>query len=125
MSALGTIHPIGSPGPRSAAGGGSVAARSAAAAAERGVAELRAVAGGVVGTVFFGTLLRNLRSSTLQGEYGHGGRGEEVFQAQLDQLLAERSGRTGRFGLADAIVDRLEGQQRAIITAQAAAGEGA
>ena len=69
---------------------------------------LRRVANEVVGQVFYGTLLRQLRSSSLKGKYGHGGRGEEVFQAQLDQFLAERAGGVGRIDLADALVKRFE-----------------
>ena len=55
----------------------------------------------VVGTVFYGTLLKTMRASNLKGQYGHGGRGEEVFQAQLDQTLADQAGQAASFNLAD------------------------
>jgi Rod binding domain-containing protein len=75
-----------------------------------GSRELRDVADRVVGSVFYNTLLQQMRSSTLKGEYGHGGRGEEVFQAQLDQVLADRSGQATSTSLSDAIVRRYERQ---------------
>lgn len=62
----------------------------------------------LVGSVFYGTMLRQLRSETLKGKYGHGGRGEEVFQAQLDQVLAKEMGKGKNGNLSDAIVDRFE-----------------
>ncbi len=77
-------------------------------------AALREAAGRVVGSVFYGTLLRQMRASGLKGEYGHGGRGEEVFQAQMDQIFAEEAGRAGRSNLVDAIVERLARQQSAL-----------
>jgi len=60
--------------------------------------------------VFFGTLLRAVRASAPAGGgsnfsgFGHGGRGEEVFRAQLDQFLAEESGRAYGTNLTDAVV---------------------
>jgi len=74
--------------------------------ANRGRTQLRKAADEVVGQVFYGTMLRQLRSSTLQGKYGHGGRGEEVFQAQLDQVLANRAGAAQSSDMSDAIVKR-------------------
>lgn len=76
-----------------------------------GLAKLSDAVDQVVGSVFYGTLLRTMRSSSLQGPYGHGGRGEEVFGAQLDQVLAERAGRARGYGLAEAVVRQLAGQQ--------------
>ncbi|MFQ5489946.1 MAG: rod-binding protein [Phycisphaerae bacterium] len=75
--------------------------------------ELREVAGKVVGSVFYGKLLQTMRDSTLKGEYGHGGRGEEIFQAQMDQFLAEEAGRSKGFDLAEAIYQRFAGRVRA------------
>jgi hypothetical protein len=43
-----------------------------------------------VGETFFGQMLKALRSTVDKPAYFHGGRGEEVFQTQLDQMLAER-----------------------------------
>jgi len=90
----------------------SVVQRSSADKDASGATRLRDTTQKVVGNVFYGTMLRALRASTLKGEYGHGGRGEEVFQAQLDQLLAEGAGQARKHDLVDVIVDRLAEQQR-------------
>ena len=73
-------------------------------------AKLRAAAGEVVGLTFYGTLLAMQRDSELKGKYGHGGRGEEIFTAQLHGLLAERMGQRGNNALTDAIVRAYEKQ---------------
>jgi Rod binding domain-containing protein len=77
-------------------------------------AKLRAAADEIVGQTFYGTLLRQMRASTLKGKYGHGGRGEEVFQAQLDQILAGAAARGRGAGISEAIVDRFERRAAAI-----------
>jgi Rod binding domain-containing protein len=43
-----------------------------------------------VGETFFSQMLKSMRSMTDKPAYFHGGRGEEVFQGQLDQMLAEK-----------------------------------
>ncbi len=73
---------------------------------------LREAAGQAVGSVFFGTLLKMMRESDLKGGYGHGGRGEDVFSAQLHGLFAERLGGAVKTPLTEAIVRTLERQQR-------------
>ena len=72
---------------------------------------LREVTGRVTGTVFFGTLLKSMRDSTLKGPYGHGGRGEEVFAAQLHGIIAERMGSSTRGGFGEVLYGSLEHQQ--------------
>ena len=42
-----------------------------------------------VGQTFFGQMMKAMRSTVGKPAYFHGGRGEEVFQSQLDQTLAE------------------------------------
>src|SRR5688572_29960495 len=42
-----------------------------------------------VGEAFFGQMIKAMRATTDKPAYFHGGRGEEVFQGQLDQKLAE------------------------------------
>ena len=76
--------------------------------------ELRSTTGRIVGSVFFGTLLKTMRESNLKGPFGHGGRGEEVFAAQLHGLLAERMGASSSGGLAESMYRSLERQQVAI-----------
>jgi hypothetical protein len=83
-------------------------------AIRRDVGRLRETVGQVVGSVFYGTLLKTMRDSKLKGPYGHGGRGEEIFAAQLHGLLAERAGASTSRGLGDALLGRLERQQRLI-----------
>jgi len=76
--------------------------------------KLRETAEQLVGHVFYGTLLKAMRKSSLQGKYGHGGRGEEVFNAQLDQVLAERMGNASHGGLAESIYESMKKQQTSI-----------
>lgn len=84
-----------------------VARRNQASPAAKARAELRTAVNEVVGSVFLGPLLRAARASTIKGEFGHGGRGEEIFQAQLDQTLTERAGTATRYPLSDVLFDRL------------------
>lgn len=90
------------------------AARSVSPRAERDLGKLRETVGQVVGAMSFGAMLKQMRNSPLKGEIGHGGRGEDVFSAQLHQELAERAGTRQDGGLADAVFHRLEKQQRLI-----------
>lgn len=57
---------------------------------ETGDGKLREVFGQFVGEAFFGQLIKAMRSSLGKPAYFHGGRAEEVFQGQLDQVLSER-----------------------------------
>lgn len=69
-----------------------------------------------VGLAFFGNLLQIAQNSPLKAKYGHGGRGEEVFQSQLNIELAREAGRSGRLGVGEAIYERIvnayEGTER-------------
>ena len=90
---------------------------------QRDLQRLRQSTGQVVGTVFYGTLLKTMRASNLKGQYGHGGRGEEVYQAQLDALIAERMGTASRGGLAETLYRRLGQQQERISAIRAKSGK--
>ncbi|HPD30065.1 MAG TPA: hypothetical protein PLL20_08735 [Phycisphaerae bacterium] len=81
----------------------------ATAAVNKGRPALRKAVGEVVGTVFYGPMLRIARNSRIEGKYGHGGRGEKVFQAQLDQEFLSRAGGRMRNSLTEAICSRLAG----------------
>ncbi len=81
---------------------------------KRDLDRLEEAAGRIVGSVFFGTLLKTMRESGLKGAYGHGGRGEEVFAAQLHARFAEQAGAVRKNGLKDMLYRSLEGQQRLI-----------
>jgi hypothetical protein len=63
--------------------------------------QLRETFGQFVGEAFFGQLMKSMRASVGKPAYFHGGRGEEVFQGQLDQLLAEK--------ISEASADRFAG----------------
>lgn len=43
-----------------------------------------------VGQTFFGQMLSAMRKTVSKPAYLHGGRTEEVFQSQLDQVIAEK-----------------------------------
>ena len=75
---------------------------------------MKEITGQVVGSVFFGTLLKTMRDSELKGSFGHGGRGEDVFAAQLHGLYAEQAGTSLSGGLKEVLFQNLEAQQRRI-----------
>lgn len=52
--------------------------------------ELREKFDQFVGGSLFGQMLKGMRKSLGKPAYFHGGRAEEVFQGQLDQLLVEK-----------------------------------
>lgn len=52
--------------------------------------KLRQAFDGFVGETFFSQMLSAMRKTVGEPAYFHGGRAEEVFQGQLDQMLAER-----------------------------------
>lgn len=43
-----------------------------------------------VGQTFYGQMLKSLRSTVEKPAYFHGGRAEEMFQEQMDQILSEK-----------------------------------
>lgn len=43
-----------------------------------------------VGQTFFGELIKSFRSTQQPSAYFHGGRAEEIFQGQFDQLMSEK-----------------------------------
>ncbi len=53
-------------------------------------AELREAFHSFVGQTFFGQLLKAMRKTLDKPAYFHGGRAEEIFQQQLDQVLGEK-----------------------------------
>jgi hypothetical protein len=52
--------------------------------------ELRETFDQFVGETLYGQMLKSMRKSLGKPAYFHGGRGEEVFQSQMDQLLVEQ-----------------------------------
>lgn len=57
-------------------------------AAER--EEVRAAFQKAMGDTFYRQLLKTMRDSTSKAAYMHGGQAEDIFQAQLDEILIER-----------------------------------
>ena len=68
----------------------SVEAAQGADAAAGEKSELRQAFNDFVGQTFYTQLLSSMRATVGKPAYFHGGRAEEVFQGQLDQILAER-----------------------------------
>ena len=52
--------------------------------------ELRKTFDAFVGETFFGQMLKAMRKTVGKPAYFHGGRAEEIFQQQLDQVLSEK-----------------------------------
>jgi hypothetical protein len=52
--------------------------------------ELREAFNDFVGQSFFGELLKQMRATVDKPAYFHGGLGEDIFQAQMDQIVVER-----------------------------------
>jgi Rod binding domain-containing protein len=64
-------------------------ARGSAASSLGGSSELESTFRQVVGSVFFGQLLKSLRATVGKPAYLHGGQAEDLFQSQLDQYVIE------------------------------------
>lgn len=94
-------------------------ANQPSAAAQRRLTRLREVTGQIVGSLFYGTLLKTMRESELKGPHGHGGRGEEIFSAQLHGVYAERLGSATRHGLSETLYKTFEKQTRLVGDADA------
>jgi hypothetical protein len=88
------------------------------------MARLRESVDTVVGSVFYGALLQTARKSPLKAKYGHGGRGEEVFSAQLDQVLAERAGQARGYSINEALFQHLARQQQRLTPGMRTTAEG-
>ena len=71
-------------------------------------AEFRKAVGEFVGNVFYGTLIKQMQSSSFKTKYMHGGRGEDVFQGQLGIELAQRLGRSANNPIADRMASAME-----------------
>ena len=71
---------------------------------------LRQAVDEVVGATFFAPMLKAARSSAIRSKVFHGGRGEEVFGAQLDAELARRASMGMHNGLNDTLFRRWSGR---------------
>ena len=61
-----------------------------------------------VGSVFLAPVLKMARDNPLKGEYLHGGKGEDIFGAQLDMELARRASHRVQGGLTEALLRRFD-----------------
>lgn len=64
---------------------------------------LRQVFGEFVGELFYGQMLSVMRSSQEKPAYFHGGRAEEVFQGQLDQMLGQEMAQANGASFSEAL----------------------
>lgn len=60
-----------------------------AKAKERSADDVRATFTQFVGETFYGQMIKAMRSTVGKPAYFHGGRGEDVFQGQLDQQMGQ------------------------------------
>ena len=58
-----------------------------------------------VGEAFYGQMLKAMRQSLGKPAYFHGGRAEEIFQGQLDQLLTEEMTKSGASEFSDPLFE--------------------
>lgn len=59
------------------------------AAKQQGSPELREKFDAFVGETFFSQMMSSMRKTVEKPAYFHGGRAEEIFQGQLDQMLSQ------------------------------------
>ena len=74
--------------------------------------ELREKFSEFVGQTFFGTMLASMRKSVGKSAYMHGGRGEEVFTKQLDQVLVQELTEASADQIAGPLYDLFQMQRR-------------
>ena len=75
---------------RNNASPGNPAAGLQATAAGKSDGETRKAFDSFVGQTFFGQMLQAMRKTVDKPAYFYGGRAEEIFQQQLDQVLGEK-----------------------------------
>lgn len=71
----------------------------------------RSAAEQLVSQLFFVPLLAEMRALPFGREFGHGGRGEEVFAEQLDLRIADAAAKGDRSGLVDQVERQLAGSR--------------
>ena len=76
-----------------------------------------------VGEMFFGQVLKSMRSTQQEPAYFHGGRAEEVFQSQLDQVLAEEMTEASAHEIADPMFRQQFPREAALLEAQSELGQ--
>jgi Rod binding domain-containing protein len=71
-----------------------------------GKSEVREAFDSFVGETFYAQMLKSMRKTVTKPAYFHGGRGEEVFRSQLDQVLAEKMAKADSGGLSDSMFEQ-------------------
>ncbi|MCA9158512.1 MAG: rod-binding protein [Planctomycetales bacterium] len=84
-----TSAPIGSTAEDSIPAASDSAA-SDSAASDTGSDDLKEAFQDFVGQTFFGEMIKSFRTTQQPSKYFHGGRAEEIFQGQFDQVLTEK-----------------------------------
>lgn len=70
-------------------------------------AQLREAAEKLVATTLIMPMFKQLRNDPLAAKLLHGGRGEEIFQQQMDQVLSDRIAGAAGFDLVDSVYQHL------------------
>ena len=74
--------------------------------------ELRQAFDAFVGETFYGQMLKAMRQSVGKPAYFHGGRTEEIFQQQLDQILSQQLAQAGAAQLTDPMFELFQLSRR-------------
>jgi peptidoglycan hydrolase FlgJ len=74
--------------------------------------ELRNAFNEFVGQTFFGSMMASMRKSVGKSAYMHGGRGEEVFQKQLDEQLVQELTKSSAAEFGDPMFELFQLQRR-------------
>lgn len=69
--------------------------------------QLREAAEKLVATTLIMPMFEQLRNDPLATDLFHGGRGEKIFQQQMDQVLSDRIAGATRFDLVDSVYKQL------------------
>lgn len=78
--------------------------------------EVEQAARQLVGLALFKPLLEQAHQSPFKTDLFHGGAGEDAFQGQLDQLLADRMAQRPDYPLVKAIVSKFAQRTKAVDT---------
>jgi Rod binding domain-containing protein len=68
--------------------------------------KLRETFASTVGQTFFGQMMKSMRQTVGKSKYFHGGRAEEIFQQQLDQLVVEKMSRSSASPIVEPMFDQ-------------------
>ena len=81
--------------------------------------ELRKRVQELVGGVFFGLLIKQMRKTLPGSKYFHGGRGEKIFMGQFDQEIARRMSDSLPASFIDPMVEQMKWRMQGTVEANA------